>query len=106
MSVLTEQQRDSLPDSAFAVLRPREHTEKRRRAYPVPTVKELQKVGASSPKEEARKLGRSALQRVAQHGNPHEKRLVCMAVARRDPAIHIKHCGVSLSEHPPSRLRA
>ena len=94
MKVLTESQRDALPNRAFAFLRPKAHTEKRRRPYPVPTVTELEKVGVRSPKTKGEKLARSALQRSRQFGTPREQSLVCHKVTERYPEIHTSHCNV------------
>ncbi len=77
---LTSEQRNRLPDEAFAI--PRE------RAYPVPTVDELRRVGASRPEVSGPRHARNALQRATQHGNDYEKQHVHEVVKTRYPKVY------------------
>jgi hypothetical protein len=77
---LTSEERDKLPDEAFAVRESRE--------YPVPTVEELRKAGASRPGVSGERHALNALQRSTQHGTPSEKTKVRELVKTRYPAVY------------------
>jgi hypothetical protein len=77
---LTSKQRSLLPPNAFAI--PSE------RAYPVPTVEELKKVGARRPEASGLRHALNALQRSTQHGGEYEKAEVHHLVKSRYPSVY------------------
>lgn len=91
MAKLSYEEREELPDRAFA--------DRERRAYPVPTVRELREVGAIDPEESGPSHARNALARVAQHGSPEQKREVCRLIQERYPEVHATHCPIHGSMH-------
>jgi len=77
---LTTNQRNSLPSNAFAV--------PEMRAYPVPTVAELQSVGARRPEVSGPRHALNALQRVEANGSEYEKTKVHDLVRTRYPGVY------------------
>jgi len=57
-------------------------------AYPVPTVHELEEVGAARPAASGPRHALNALQRVDAHGTPHQKSVVRDLVNMRYPAVY------------------
>lgn len=87
MAKLTYEERQKLPDSAFAV-----PTRRSTDGYPIPTPAQLRKVGAEEPVKSSKTHARNALARVSRFGTPREKADVCKMVAARHPEIHEEHC--------------
>ena len=79
---LTREQRNALPDLAFAI--------SSRRAYPVPTKTQLKSVG--QPVSSGPSHARNALSRVSHFGTATEKTKVCQTVSQRYPNVHAKSC--------------
>ena len=78
-----------MPDSAFAVLNPRAHTEAQRRKYPITN----------------RSHARNALSRVSRFGNPRERMLVCKKVHKLFPDVHTSKCPMPYGAHHASMKR-
>jgi len=95
-SLLTYQERQKLPPSAFAI--PEEEK------YPVPTVEQLREAGVPNPEKAAETHARNALARVSADGTESEKRRVCRLVRQRHPEIHSKFCEMHGGKaDPPKR---
>lgn len=77
---LSAEVRDRLSAGAFAI--PNE------RAYPVPTVDQLEKAGAPRPEVSGPRHALNALQRVTQRGGPYEQRAVHAMVKSRYPDVY------------------
>ena len=81
---LTSEERELLPDSAFA----EDAQERSERAYPVPTVAQLRKVGAAAPETSGPRHALNALQRSTQHASPSVRGKVHELVRTRYPAVY------------------
>jgi len=77
---LTTEQRNKLPPSAFVF--PEE------RAYPVPTIHELEEIGAVRPKASGPRHALNALQRVDQNGSLFQVSHVVATVRSRYPGVY------------------
>lgn len=80
---LTTEERNRLPDSAFAI--------ESERKYPVPTVEQLRKAGAPRPEVSGPRHALNAIQRVETDGTPQERIKVRAVINTRYPEVLSAH---------------